>query len=108
VPGDASGVKIEIVLRTKLADARYASADPSIKVSHTTIKDFILALFAQHGYAEGDFYFSSKAGTDLLTGAPKGGKDDPNLAAMTLQQAMVQPPETVLECATRHLQRHDS
>jgi hypothetical protein len=79
VPGDASGVKIEIVLRTKLADARYASADPSIKVSHTTIKDFILALFAQHGYAEGDFYFSSSAGTDLLTGAPQGreGESEP-------------------------------
>jgi prophage tail gpP-like protein len=106
IPGDAGGVKVSIILRTKLSDARYASADPAIKVSHTTIKDFILALFAQHGYTETDFYFSSSAGTDLLTGAPQGGKENPNLAAMTLQQAMVQPPETVLECATRHLQRH--
>ena len=107
-----TGAHIELALRTKFADARYASADPGIKVEKTSLHDFLLALFAQHGYVESDFIFpdSGIAGADLLSGIAGAGahkgKTSKGLTDMTLQQARVQPPETVFECAIRHLNRH--
>lgn len=107
-PSDpGSGSRLELTIHTKLSDARYASADPNIKVSKVSLKDFIVQLFDQHGYVESDFVFATRTSVDLVTGAPKGSqKQNPNLAAMTIQQAMIQPPETVWEAFNRHTQRH--
>lgn len=105
-PGaSGAGVTIELAIRTRVSDARYASADPAIRVTKTSIKDFILALFEQHGMTEADFYFAPRTAVDLLTGK-SGPLDKVDLAPITVQQAKVQLPETPWECATRHLARH--
>lgn len=100
------GTVVELVCRTKLSDARYASADPKVRFTQTTIKDFILALFAPLGYGESDFVFSDVGDADLVTGAG-GGKTNPKpLEPIKQDQLKVNPPETIFEAAARVLRRH--
>lgn len=106
IPGDSSGVRYELRLTTKLSDARYASAAPEVKASGVTIKEFLLSLFAQHGFTEEDFVVDARAAVDLITGATKGSGRKAAIEDITAQDAKVQPPETVFECASRHLERH--
>lgn len=107
VPADSTGgVRYELTLRTRLSDARYSSADPLVKTSNTSIKDFLLAIFGQHGFAEKDFLLEPYTATNLITGKQKGHGKTSAIAAITAQDAKVQPPETVMECAMRHLDRH--
>lgn len=101
-----SGVKIQLVIRTKMADARYRSADPNVKIEKASIKDFLLALYAPLGYTEADFQFSEAAARDLMTGKSSNGKPPVDLEPIKLEQAKVNPPETIFQCAERHLKRH--
>jgi len=107
-PTDASaGSTVRLTVRTKLADAAYASAPPNVKVKDTSIKEFVLKLYAPLGYTASDFQFSQAAGRDLLTGEGSGGAGDSvDLEPMTAQDAKVNPPETVYDAADRHLRRH--
>lgn len=100
------GVKLHVVVRTKLMDARYASASPSVKTSKTSIKDFILALYRPLAFTEKDFLFDESASRDLMTGKSKGGKAPVDLAPLQAEQAKVQPPESIFDAAERHLKRH--
>lgn len=106
VPADSGGVRYELTVRTRMSDARYASADPEVKVSDTSIKDFMLAIFKQHGFTESDFVLEPYTATDLITGKQKGTGKKSAIADITVQDAKVQPPETVFEAAARHLERH--
>lgn len=108
VPGDAAGgVKLQLTVRTKLADARYASADESIRVENVSVKDFILALYSRIQVKPADFVFGSFAARDLMTGVEKGSSKPPiNLEPMRVDQAKVQPPETIWDAAGRHLKRY--
>lgn len=107
-PTDANaGSTVRLTVRTKLADAAYASAPPNVKVKDTSIKEFLLKLYAPLGYTEADFVFSQATGRDLLTGEGSSGAGDTvDIESMTAQDAKVNPPETVFDAADRHLRRH--
>lgn len=104
--GGRGGAEIELRIATKLADAKLASADPAISVQNVSLKDFIISLFAPVGYVASDFVFAPVTNRNLLTGQYRGVKPPVKLEDIQLQAAKVQPPETIMECALRHLQRH--
>ncbi|MCP4674341.1 MAG: hypothetical protein GY854_02250 [Deltaproteobacteria bacterium] len=110
IPVDASGGSVvRFTARTKLADAMYASADPSVGVKKTSVKDFVLALYAPLGYAESDFVFEANVARDLLTGVSTDGQGKPkkvDLEPMKIDAARVQATESVFDAADRHLRRH--
>jgi prophage tail gpP-like protein len=107
VPVDAdSGTVVELVCRTRMADARYASADPRIRFRDTSIKDFVLALYAPHGYAAEDFNFAPETDRNLMTGKKLGAANPVDLEPLKVDQAKVSPGETVFDCASRVLKRH--
>jgi prophage tail gpP-like protein len=107
-PTDAeAGSTVRLTVKTKLADAQFASAPPNIKVKDTSIKEFLLKLYAPLGYNSSDFQFSQAAGRDLLTGEGSSGAGDTvDLEPMKADDAKVNPPETVFDAADRHLRRH--
>lgn len=105
VSADA-GATVQVVVRTKLADAMFTSVDPKIGVENTTLKAVILAAFKRLGLTEADFIFKSDLARDLITGRGKGGgAPTPDLAAMKLEEARPHPPESVLSFAERHCSR---
>jgi prophage tail gpP-like protein len=109
VPTDAGGSVVRFNVRTKLADAHFASADPSIGVKKTSVKDFILALYAPMGLTEDDFYFKGNLARDLLTGQSSNGQGSPteiDLEPIKVDAARVQSSETIYAAADRHLRRH--
>ena len=108
IPVDAaSGASVRFLVRTKLADATYASCDPAIAIQQTTLKEVVLKAYASLGYAESDFVFNADTARDLMTGKPAGGKQSPetSLAPLKVDEARVNPPETIFEFVERHLQR---
>lgn len=107
VPTDVgSGTSVRFTVRTKLADAMYASADPKTRVKDVAIKDFLLALYAPLGYTEADFVFDADVSRNLVTGKSKTtGKAPVDLEPMKEDQAKVQPPESIYAAADRHLRR---
>lgn len=106
-PIDAGGgTTIRFLVKTKLADARFASAFPTTRVKDTSIKDFLLALYSPLGYTEADFIFRADVSRDLMTGRSSSADKTVNLDAIKLEQAKVAPPETIFDAAERHLARH--
>ena len=103
----ANGSSTQITIRGVMADAYYASADPRIRVEKSTIKDFLLKLYAPHGLTERDFVFRADVERDLMTGRGTRGQAPPaDLRRMTAKEAKVNPPETVKEAAEKHLKRY--
>jgi prophage tail gpP-like protein len=74
VSADA-GATVQVMVRTRLADAMFTAADPKIGVRNTTIKDVILAAYARMGLTEADFVFQSDVARDLITGRRSGQPD---------------------------------
>jgi prophage tail gpP-like protein len=106
-PLDAeSGAELTLTCKTKMSDAKYCSADPKTRVNNTSIKDFVLALYAPLGYTEADFVFVPGTDIDLMTGKSKGAKTPTDLEPIKADQAKVNPPESIFEAASRHLRRH--
>jgi prophage tail gpP-like protein len=102
-----AGAVIRFAVRTKLADAMFASADQRIQVKNVSIKDFILKLYEPLGYAESDFIFDQRVSRNLLTGVEKSTGEAPvDLEPIKVEEARVNPPETVYAAADRHLRRH--
>lgn len=108
IPIDASsGAVTRLTIRTKMADAMYASANSSIRVESTSIKDFILQLWEPLGYTEDDFSFDANVSRDLMTGVDSDGTKSPvALEDLKEEQAKVNPPETIFQASSRHLERH--
>lgn len=107
IPIDTDGAVIRFTVRTKLADAMYASANPKTKISGVSIKQFLLALYEPLGYAESDFIFDADVSRNLMTGVSRtSGKTPTDLEPLREEQAKVTPPETIYAAADRHLQRH--
>jgi prophage tail gpP-like protein len=107
-PVDATnGATVRFLVRTKLADATFASALPAISVQNATLKQVVLKAYASLGYREKDFIFKADVARDLMTGKPaKGGKKaTTKLEPIKLEQARVNPPETIYEFVERHLLR---
>src|SRR5690606_32415109 len=64
-------------------------------------------LFEPLGYTADDFEFRADLSRDLMTGKPKkGGKVPADLEKIQVDAAKVKPPESIWECAVRHLMRH--
>lgn len=107
VPTTADGgTIIQLVCRTRMADARVASADPRIRFRDASIRDFLIALYAPHGYTAGDFSFAPAADRKLVTGKAIGAEDPVDLEPLKPDAMKVAPPETVFEAAQKHLKRH--
>ena len=107
VPGNAeAGTTVRVTVRTKLADAFYASADPRTRVEKTSIKDFLVALYAPLGLGAADFVFKANVERDLMTGVgTKAERPPASLEPLKVDQAKVTPPETIYEAAAKHLRR---
>ena len=99
------GVSAVITLRTKMADARYRSADPATKTNATSIKKFILACYKPLGLTESDFTFDAFADVDLMTGKASPAVTPINMDPMQPEQAKVTPPETIFDAVEKHLRR---
>lgn len=106
VPTSDRGMVVRLTVRTRMADARYASADPSIRTKDVSIKNFVLACYAGVGLYESDFCFEAFAARDLMTG--KSGKTQApvDLEPINAEQAKINPPETIFQAVERHLKRH--
>ncbi len=107
VPVDAdAGATVRFVVRTRMSDALYASASPSISVVGATLKDIVLRAYAPLGFKESDFIFKSDVSRDLMTGRSTRGHDSLlNLDPLRFEQAKVNPPETIYDFVERHLLR---
>lgn len=114
IPLDSSGGgEVQFTVRTKLADAMFASARASIQVKNQSILDYLVSLYTPLGYTASDFYFPNAAhkSRDLITGKDTSGqgaaKNTPvDLEKIKSKEAKVQPPETIYDAADRHLRRH--
>lgn len=100
------GTTIQVVMRTRLADTRVGTADTTVRTENTSIKKFILALYAQHGFVESDFLFNIDLDRDLVTGRKPGRAAPVDLEPLQADKAKVQPTETTEAAAKRHLERH--
>jgi prophage tail gpP-like protein len=101
-----SGTVLQLTIRTKVADARYASASPEVKVEDTSIKDFILACYGPLGFTEADFVFAPFAARNLITGEAAGAAAPEDFEEVKVDQAKVSPPETIYDAVERHLKRY--
>jgi hypothetical protein len=100
-----AGATVQVVVRTRLADAMFTAVDPKIGTKNTTLKAVVLAAFDRMQLAESDFIFRSDVARDLITGLGRGGGATPDLAAMKEDEARPHPPETVWSFVDRHLSR---
>lgn len=107
VPIDGAGATVRFVVRTKLADAMYASAEPKTRVKGVTLKQFLLDLYKPLGYTESDFVFDADVSRNLITGVSKSSGTAPvDLEAIKEENAKIDPPESIYAAADRHLRRH--
>lgn len=106
VPTDLDGSVVRFSVRTKLADAAFASADPKTRVQGVTLKEFLLALYKPLGFTEKDFVFDPNTARNLMTGTNRTSSKPPtDFTATRQEQAKVKPPETIFQAADRHLRR---
>jgi prophage tail gpP-like protein len=106
VPIDLQGSVVRFTVRTKLADAMYASADPRTKITGVSVARFLLDLFEPLGYTDSDFIFDTDLSRNLMTGVSRyTGKAPANFEKLREDQARVNPPETIFQAAARHLMR---
>lgn len=107
VPVDPEGgATVRFVVRTRMSDAQYASASPSIAIVGATLKDLVLRAYAPLGFTSSDFVFKADLARDVMTGRSSRGNDRIlNLEPMRFEQAKVNPPESVYEFVERHLLR---
>jgi prophage tail gpP-like protein len=106
VPTDLDGSVVRFSVRTKMADAAFASADPKTRTAGVTLKQFLLDLYKPLGYTEKDFVFDPNVSRNLMTGKSATSSKPPTNWEPTRQdQAKVKPPETIFQAADRHLRR---
>lgn len=101
----AGGGTVQVVIRTRLADAMFTAVDPKIGVRNTTLYDVILAAFKQMGLTQADFIFEANVARELLTGRSDPHKAAPDVRTLTEDEARPHPPETIYGYVDRHLSR---
>ncbi len=104
VSADAGGT-VQVVVRTRLADAMFTTIDPKIGTKNTTLEALVLAAFDRMQLTRADFIFATDLARDLFTGRGRGGSATPDLSAMKEDEARPHPPETVYSFVDRHLSR---
>ena len=105
VPTSAdSGTTVQISIRTALADAAFTSCNP-VNVQGATLESLVLNAYSTIGVDIDRFEFNADMARNVLTG--RGGRSSGavDLAAITEEDARVQPPETVFAFVDRHLRR---
>jgi prophage tail gpP-like protein len=100
-----SGGTVQVVVRTRLADAMFTAVDPKIGVKNTTIFDIIIAAFKQMGLTQADFLFDANVAREVLTGRTSSMKPAPEVRSLTEEEARPHPPETIYGFVDRHLSR---
>lgn len=107
-PSSAGGSSTQqVVIRTKLSDAVFASAPQGMRLARATIKDFIVAAYSAIGFTEDDFDFQGDVSRDLMTGVDSRGKrPPPAFETLTIEDAKVMTTESVFAAVDRHLRRH--
>ncbi len=106
VPTDLEGSVVRFSVRTKLADAAFASADPKTRVTGVTLKEFLIELYKPLGFTAADFVFDPNTARNLMTGINRTSPKPPtNFEATQQEKAKVKPPETIFQAADRHLKR---
>lgn len=103
VTSDA-GATVQLTVRTVLADAAFASANPTISLSKCTLRDVVLQAYAPLGLGEEHFVFDPDVARDIMTGKSAGGSPI-DLDELKEDAAKVHPPETVYAFVERHLNR---
>lgn len=109
VPFDAGGgASVRFTIRTKLADAMYASANHGIKLGkNAKLKDMLLALYEPLGYAEKDFVFDADVSRNLITGKSETtGKSPPNFEPLQPGRERVEPGAGIYQVASDFLRAH--
>lgn len=101
----SGGATVQVVVRTRLADAMFTTVDTKIGVKNTTLEAVLLAAFDRMQLTKADFIFQTDLARDLITGKGKQGSAVPDLTAMKEEEARPHPPETVYAFAERHLSR---
>lgn len=99
-----SGATVQLTVRTRMADAMFASCNP-FSVKKSTLKDVLLKAYATLGMTEADFVFNADVSRDLLTGKWHSASGTTPVETLQEQDAKVHPPETVFAFADRHLRR---
>lgn len=103
---------MRFAVRTVMADLEIQTADPRIRFdtannASTTIGDLVNQTLTLAGVDADVIIFGNNASRKVMTGQRgKGTKPDPSLEPLTIQQAAVQPGETVKVFLDRHLRRH--
>jgi len=94
-------------VRTRLSDAACHSAPAGIRLAGQSVKQFVLAVYADLGFTEADFDFRGDVSRDIMTGkTSRGGRPPRALEPLKDDEAKVNPPETCFAAADRHLRRH--
>jgi hypothetical protein len=101
----AAGGTVQVVIRTRLADAMFTALNPKIGVRNVTLFDIIIAAFKQMGLTEQDFIFQGNVARELLTGRTSSHKPAPEIRSLTEEEARPHPPETIYGFVDRHLSR---
>lgn len=103
---------MRFVVRTILADLEVQTADPRIRFdasnnASTTIGSVVDKTLLLAGVTADTIIYGNNASRNLMTGQRgRGTNADPSLEPLTVQQAAVQPGETVKVFLDRHLRRH--
>jgi len=100
-----AGATVQVVVRTRLADAMFTTVDPKITMKNATLEQVLLKAFDRMQLTKADFIFKTDLARDLFTGRGRGGSVTPDLAALKEDEARPHPPETVYAYADRHLSR---
>lgn len=111
VPLDSqAGAVVRFTIKTKLSDAKFASAQHGIKLDNFSIKDYLLALYEPQGYTEDDFIFHNPADArDQMTGIVSTNEGSPQTVDIDehkIGRGRVRPPESIFSAADRQLRRH--
>jgi prophage tail gpP-like protein len=99
------GTSVSYVVRTKLADAQYASGSPLTRVRSATLEQFILDAYSPLGYTEADFVFDQSAARDQLIGKVQNEYGEEVTLQKDVERAQFNPPETIFAGVDRHLRR---
>ena len=105
------GSTIQLTVRSRLADAMFASCDPKLVVAKLQLKALIVDAYATLGLTERDLLFIDVTDRDVLTGAvARGeaavpGEKRGQFKVMFPEEAKVHAPESVYQYTERHLNR---
>ncbi len=121
---DIKSATQRFTVRTKLSDAVFSSAPQNVRMQGRTVREFLLALYADIGLTAADFDFRGDVSRDVMTGRITKGPGafdrrrgiDGRLIAdppagfeaieATEENNKTQPPEAIFDAADRVLRRH--